>query len=114
LAGLQASDYLQHVSGYAPLLLEELRLEAEPDAFSATDPAVLDRVAAPVLLLHGARTPLRWFTDAVQHVADHVGDAEVREIPDAGHAGPLLAPEALAVEVARFLASTPALASSQP
>jgi pimeloyl-ACP methyl ester carboxylesterase len=112
LAAFLASGYLEAASRYAALLLEELELEARPGAFSATHPAVLARVAVPVLLLHGERTTPRWLADAVHHVADHVPDAEVREITGAGHAGPLLAPAAVAAELSRFLAGTPARPSS--
>ena len=107
LAAFRAVDYVETTAKYAPTLLTELQLEAQPGAFSPTNPALLAQITAPVLLLHGTRTPLRWFTDAVHHVANHVTDAEIREISGAGHAGPILQPETIANEVIRFLASTP-------
>ena len=107
LAALHAVDYVDTTAKYAPTLLTELEPEAQPGAFSPTNPTLLAQITAPALLLRGTRTPLRWFTDAVRHVADHVPHAEVREITGAGHAGPILRAEAIADEVVRFLASTP-------
>jgi pimeloyl-ACP methyl ester carboxylesterase len=107
LAAFHAVDYVGTTAKYAPILLEELQLDAQPGAFSPTAPSVLAEITAPVLLLYGTRTPLRWFTDAVHHVADHVTGADVRELTGAGHAAPILQPEAIADEVIRFLASTP-------
>ena len=108
VATLRAAGYVEAASKYTPILLEELTLETQPEAFSPTGPSTLAEITAPVLLLHGSRTPLRWFTDAVDHVAAHVADATAREIPDAGHGGPLLQSEAVADELVRFLASSPA------
>lgn len=107
MAAFETIGYLGTTAKYAPILLEELQLEAEPGAFSPTTPSMLAEITAPVLLLHGSRTPLRWFADAVQHVADHISDAEVREIAGAGHAGPIIRPEAIADEVLSFLTSAP-------
>jgi pimeloyl-ACP methyl ester carboxylesterase len=109
VAALDAADYVETTAKYAPVLLKELELEAQADAFSPTDPSSLFRVSAPVLLLHGERTPLRWYTDAARHVADHVPHAEIHEVAGAGHAGPILKPEAIGDEVVRFLASCPSL-----
>ena len=109
VAAFDAAGYLDDVSTYAPILLRELELEARPETFSPTSPTVLAKITAPVLLLHGTRTPLRWFTDAVHHVADHVAHAEIRAVTGAGHAGPVLEPEAFADELVSFLAAAPAL-----
>ncbi len=108
VATLRAAGYVESASTYAPTLLEELTLEAQSKAFSPTGPQVLAEITAPVLLLHGTRTPLRWFTDAVGHVAAHVADATIREVPGAGHGGPLLESEAVAEELVSFLVSAPA------
>ncbi len=108
VATLHATGYLESASKYAPTLLEELTLEAQPEAFTPTSPSVLAAITAPVLLLHGSRTPLRWFTDAVGHVAAHVPDSEVREIAGAGHGAPVVEPHAVAEELVGFVASSPA------
>ena len=72
----------------------------------STDPEVLGAVTAPVLLLRGRQTLLgTWFADAARHIAQHVSDAHVRELPGAGHFAPVLAPEPLAKELIRFFES---------
>ena len=43
-----------------------------PDRIHRARSADGTEIVAPVLLLHGTRTTLRWFTDAVHHVADDV------------------------------------------
>jgi len=69
------------------------------------DPAVLGAISAPVLVLHGSDTkPL--FSAGARHVANHVPDPTLREIPGAGHASPLTHPARLAEAVAEFFLST--------
>ncbi|MBA3890627.1 MAG: hypothetical protein H0X64_08850 [Gemmatimonadaceae bacterium] len=41
-------------------------------------------------------------TTSVRHVADHVPNARMQEIPGAGHAAPLTHPEALAEALYEF------------
>ncbi|QBI22007.1 alpha/beta hydrolase [Egibacter rhizosphaerae] len=108
MATLEAAGYVEDVATYAPTLLQEIQLESQPEAFSPTSPAALAEITAPVLLLHGSRTPLRWFTDAVGHVAAHTAESEVREIAGAGHGAPVIEPHAVAEELIGFLASSPA------
>ena len=92
----------------APNQLADLRVlhNVDPAAPSATDPAALADITAPVLLLEGDRPAQSWFPRMNQHVADHVTDCEIRTISGAGHVGPVLAPEATAAELSRFLATT--------
>jgi pimeloyl-ACP methyl ester carboxylesterase len=68
------------------------------------DPAVLGTISAPVLLLHGTDSR-RFFATSAWHVADHVPNATVREIPGAGHAAPLTHPEAIAEALTEFFSS---------
>jgi pimeloyl-ACP methyl ester carboxylesterase len=89
-------------AGNLPSFLEEEQQAAESEAPGPTDPSVLERITAPLLLLQGTRTR-PWFGDSVHHVAEHVADARVREVPGAGHFGPHTAPEAVAGEILRFL-----------
>ncbi len=65
------------------------------------DPAVLGAISAPVLVLHGADAKPYEFA-AARHVADHVPNARIQEIPGAGHAAPLTHPEALAEALTEF------------
>jgi pimeloyl-ACP methyl ester carboxylesterase len=109
VTALDATDYRDTTARYAPVLLQELHLEAEPGAFSATDPSLLSRITAPVLLLHGTRSPLRWYTDAIDHITDHVPHAEVRQIAGVGHCGPITEPDTVVDELVRFLASAPSV-----
>ena len=67
---------------------------------------MLGQIDAPVLILLAQRTRLsRWFSDSAKHVAQHVADSYVRELPDVGHLAPLVAPEPVAKELISFLES---------
>jgi pimeloyl-ACP methyl ester carboxylesterase len=65
------------------------------------DPTVLGAISAPVLVLRGTDTT-PFLTTSAQYVADHVPDAQIREIPNAGHATPLTHPELLAEALTKF------------
>jgi len=67
--------------------------------------AVLGAISAPVAVLLGSDTK-PFFTASARHVADHVPNARIHEIPGAGHAAPLTHPEALAKALTEFF--TPA------
>lgn len=71
---------------------------------SPTDPAALQRVTAPTLLLRGPETALRWLGDGVDAVAAHLPNSRVVELPGAGHLGPMTHPQLTAAEVVAFLA----------
>ena len=65
------------------------------------DPAVLSVISAPMLVLHGSNTtPFGIFS--ARHVADHVPNARVHEIPGAGHAAALTHPKVLAAALTEF------------
>ncbi|QBI18473.1 alpha/beta hydrolase [Egibacter rhizosphaerae] len=105
LAALVA-DGLHEVT--APNQLADLRVlqNVDPTAPSATDPAALATITAPVLVLQGDRPALSWFPRMNQHVAEHVPGCEVRTIAGAGHLGPVAAPEPVAAELRRFLVTS--------
>ncbi|MQA63281.1 MAG: alpha/beta fold hydrolase [Actinophytocola sp.] len=68
------------------------------------DPAVLNAISAPMLVLHGSdTTPFGTFS--ARYVADHVPHARVQAIPGAGHAASLTHPEPLAEALAEFFTS---------
>jgi pimeloyl-ACP methyl ester carboxylesterase len=71
---------------------------------SPTDPASLARITAPTLLLHGGRTRQRWFRDGIGFAGEHLPHAEVRELPEAGHIGPIARSEDVAADLLAFLA----------
>ena len=66
-----------------------------------TEPSELAALTVPVLLLHGAES-VPVFINGVEHVAEHVTDATVRSIPDVGHGGWVVAPGAVAQELADY------------
>ncbi|QBI20103.1 alpha/beta hydrolase [Egibacter rhizosphaerae] len=90
--------------------LEEIRQTARSEGFSATDPSRLARISVPVLLTYGAATPMPWFRDGVQHVAAHVADPRLRELPGCGHLATAAHPDQLAGELAAFFERAPARA----
>ncbi|MDP8932176.1 MAG: alpha/beta hydrolase [Actinomycetota bacterium] len=96
-------DYLDRQARLFPLLLQELQQEASDEGSQPTDPEVLAQIDSPVLILLAQQTRLAtWFTDSAQHVAQHVPDAHVCELPDIGHFAPLVAPEPVAKELVSF------------
>ena len=104
-AALEA-DYLERQARLFPLLLQEIQREATHEGSQPTDPEVLGRIDAPVLVLLAERTRLStWFTDSAQHVAQHLPNAQLRELPDVGHFAPLVAPEPVAKELISFFGS---------
>jgi pimeloyl-ACP methyl ester carboxylesterase len=92
----------------APSIPADVRMfeNLDPTGPSMTDPDLLATITAPILLLQGDRTK-PWFERGIRHVLEHAPNAENRIIPGAGHAGPGLAPEAVAGELVRFLQGTP-------
>jgi pimeloyl-ACP methyl ester carboxylesterase len=104
LASGEPWDFWRTSAPYVSIFLtEEQAFASTPPG--PTHPAVLSKIAAPVLLMIGARTK-PWFEASARHVAAHVGDAQIREIAGAGHFGPRTAPEAVARDIGQFFATT--------
>ena len=107
VAVLEDRGYLEATGRYAPNLLRAFQQSAAqggpgaPVPASAADPTVLGAISTPMLVLHGSETRPFWLRFA-RHVADHVPDARLREIPGAGHAASLTHPEALAEALTAF------------
>jgi pimeloyl-ACP methyl ester carboxylesterase len=101
VAALESSGYLEAAGRYVPVLLADIQQAMQPDGPDPADPEILDRIAAPLLMLHGPDTK-PFFTAAARHVADHVPNARIQEIPGVGHAAPLTHPEALAEALTEF------------
>ena len=58
LAAFHAVNSVETTAKYAPTLQTERELEAQPGAFSPTNPTLLAQITAPALLLHGTRKRL--------------------------------------------------------
>lgn len=100
------ADYLDRQARLFPLLMQEIQHGMSDEGPQPTDPEVLGQIDAPVLVLLAQRTRLStWFSDSAKHVAQHVADSYVRELPDLGHFAPLVAPESVAKELISFLES---------
>jgi pimeloyl-ACP methyl ester carboxylesterase len=98
--------YVEAVGRYVPTLLNQLAQTMKSEGPKPDDPTLLDAISAPLLLLYGAVTK-PFFAAGARHVADHVPNARVQEIPGAGHASPLTHPEPLAEALAEFFAPPP-------
>ena len=106
IAALEEMDFYQRWAGCVPAMLRFVQQDAAYEGPRSTDPEMLGTVAAPVLLLRGQQTLLgTWFADAARHIAQHVADAHVRELPGIGHFAPVLAPVPLAAGLIRFFES---------
>jgi pimeloyl-ACP methyl ester carboxylesterase len=99
LAVAEGAGYFDAAGRYAPNLLSFVQQNDPTEG----DPAVLGAIQAPVLVLHGSDTT-SFFATSAQHVADHVPNAQMREIPGAGHAAPLTHPRLLAEAITEFFA----------
>jgi pimeloyl-ACP methyl ester carboxylesterase len=95
------AGYFEAAGRYVPNMLNFFQQLMEYQGPMPDDPAVLGAISAPVLVLHGSDTS-PFMTTSVRHVADHVPNATVHEIPGAGHAAPLTHPEAVAEALTEF------------
>jgi pimeloyl-ACP methyl ester carboxylesterase len=94
------AGYFEAAGRYVTNLLNLLQQDME-HGDPAADPTMLDAISAPVMVLLGSDTK-HFFTASAQHVADHVPNSRIQEIPGAGHAAPLTHPEALAEALTEF------------
>jgi pimeloyl-ACP methyl ester carboxylesterase len=104
IAVAEDAGYFEATGRYVPSMLNFFRQLREYEGPTPDDPAVLGAISAPVLVLLGSHTK-PYATRAARHVADHVPNARIQEIPGAGHAAPLTHPKALAEALAEFFAS---------
>jgi len=96
-----ALEFWEAAATRLPLFLQESKQASGSGQPGATSPSELARLTMPVLLLKGDRTS-SWFSDSVEHVAEHVAEATVRGIPGAAHFGPSTHPQAIAGEMGPF------------
>ncbi len=113
LASGAPAEFWQAAATRLPLFLQEKEQAAGSGRPGPTSPSVLGKIAMPVLLLHGGRSS-QWFSDSVEHVARHLPEATVRQIPAAAHFGPYTHPRAVADEMIRFFTEIHATAGSNP
>jgi len=104
IAAAEDAGYPEATGRYVPNMLNVFQHLMEYEGSTPDDPAVLGAISAPVLVLRGTDTKPFW-TRCARHVADHVPNARIQEIPGAGHASPLTHPEALAEALTEFFAS---------
>jgi len=105
MATLDAAGAFEIMGSNIPADLMMIQQSNEYQGPSDTDPSALAKITAPVLLLQGGRTSDKsrsWFHAGVQHVAEHVPQATVNEFADLGHLAPMVDPEPVAEEIARF------------
>lgn len=69
------------------------------------DDIAMEKLTMPVLLIGGSHSGTH-FKEATQELARRIEHAQLVEIPDASHLGPLMNPEAVAKAVVRFLRSS--------
>ncbi|HEX2028911.1 MAG TPA: alpha/beta hydrolase [Nitriliruptorales bacterium] len=103
IAVAEDAGYFDAAGRYVPNLLNVLQQAMEYEDPTA-DPAVLGAISAPVLLLLGSDTK-PFFTASARHVADHVPNARVHEVPGVAHAAPLTHPKELAEALTEIFAS---------
>ena len=101
IAVAEDAGYFQAAGRYVPNLINLFQQQMEHGGPTPDDPAVLGAISAPVLVLYGSDTK-PYTTAAKRHVAGHVPNARIYEIPGAGHAIPLTHPEALAEALTEF------------
>ena len=106
IAALEETPFYEQWTDGIPALLRFLQQDMAYEGPRSTDPEALGQVAAPVLLLRGEQTLLgTFFADVQRYLAQHVVDANVRELPGVGHFAPLLEPEPIAKELISFFES---------
>ena len=106
IAGLEETDFFERWADGIPAMLRFLQEDASYEGPRPIDPEVLGKITAPVLVLRGEQTRLgTLFADSTKHVAQHVADPHVRELPGLGHFGSQVAPEPIANELISFFES---------
>lgn len=103
IAVAEDAGYFEATGRYVPNLLNVQQQAMKYEGPTPDDPAVLGAISVPVLVLLGSHTK-PYDLAAARHVADHVPNARIQELPGAGHAAQLTHPEALAEALTAFFA----------
>jgi len=94
IAVAEDAGYFEATGRYIPDLLGLLQQWKDYQGPTIDDPAILAAISVPVVVLPADSVPFH--RTSALHVADHIPNARIREIPGAGHAAPLSHPEGLA------------------
>jgi len=90
VAALDASGSFETMGLNTPADLMGIQQSNDYRGPSATDPSILTKISAPLLLLQGGRSSVHsWFHDGVRYVAEHVPQATVHEFADLGILAPM-------------------------
>lgn len=107
MAAAEAAGYFDAAARYVPNLLAFLQVLQEAQTFEnppQEDLALLASIEVPVLVLAGADSGSTELACS-KHVADHVANGRVEEMPGVGHMAPLTHPETFAEALADFFTS---------
>jgi pimeloyl-ACP methyl ester carboxylesterase len=105
-AALMQTSFDDVWASRVPAMLRFVQQDGSYQGPRSTDPEALAHITVPVLVLMGRQTRLRAFYSAVaEFITQHVADAQVWELPGAGHFAPVLAPESVADEFITFFES---------
>ena len=113
IAVAEEAGYFEASGRYVSNLLDFLQQQRAYQGPLDDDPAVLGAISAPVLVLLGSNTK-PYATRAARHVADHVPNARIQQMPGVGHAAPLTHPEALAEALTEFFSPAQQPRGSRP
>ena len=103
VAALDAAGSFETMGSNVPTELMGFQQSNEYQGPSATDPSMLAKISAPVLLLQGGRSNARsWFHAGVRYVSEHVPQATIHDFADLGILAPMVAPEPVAKKIAEF------------
>lgn len=109
VAAALRTDYFEAAGRYVPHLLDVQQQAMGYPGPTPNDPAVLEAVSAPMLVLHGSHAKAHDLA-AARHVASHAPNARMQQIAGAGHAAPLTHPQELAAALSEFFSSAHQLA----
>lgn len=102
LALAEQVDAFAAMAPLVPVVLDEAAQSGPPNV---TDLAILDRIAAPVLILVGECTHSS-YRGIATYLQDRLADVEVREVPGVAHLAPETHPETVAAELIGLLERT--------
>ena len=106
VAALEKTTFFERWASAVPALLNDLGQDNTYQGPRSIDAGALEQITVPVLVLRGRQTLLTsLWGESEQHIARHVPEARVHELPGLGHFAPVLAPERLAEELISFTES---------